>query len=106
MEASVLVEDLDIAGIPVREAEDDAELIVDANAEEPRPVAAQLFPLIAARRAMVEEVMRGIQHVELSQCCRQGRFWQRTRILFIHSIRDFLSRLIGETPDHCHIVTS
>src|SRR5437763_6102053 len=100
MKASVVVEDLDIAGIPVREAEDDAEQLLDANAEEPRPVAAQLFQLIAARRAKVEEVMRGIQHVELSHCCRPDRFWQRTRILCIHSIIDFLSGPIGETRDH------
>src|SRR5688572_27830239 len=58
--SSVIVGDHDVAGVTSLEVEDDAELIVDANAELARQSALELFQMIAGTR-QIPQFLRVVQ---------------------------------------------
>jgi hypothetical protein len=63
----VVIDDLDVIGVPVLPAEADAPLIVDANTVLARAVALELFKSVAGRNTQVLELLGGIDETNLTE---------------------------------------
>jgi hypothetical protein len=63
----VIVRNLNIEGISTLPPKADSPLIIDANAELPRPISSQFLQTIGRRHSQVIERYRAVQHAQLSQ---------------------------------------
>lgn len=64
------VYDLNFKGIAVFKAKADAQLVIDANAPRPFPIAVQRLQAVSRRRPEILDGSRVIQHVQLAFCHR------------------------------------
>jgi hypothetical protein len=65
----VVIDELNVSSLAFDPAKDQSPLIVDSDAVETFPVAAENLQSVAGRRPKVEERMCGVQEIEFSNGC-------------------------------------
>lgn len=65
----MVIDDLDIVGIPISPSEDHTPLIIDPNRVKPLPVSLERFEAVARRHTQVLQVGRIMQIEQLSPGC-------------------------------------
>jgi hypothetical protein len=63
----VVVDDLDVEGVTINPAEDDAPLLIDPNAVKPVEVTAQSFEVVARRYTQVVQVAGSVDELQLAE---------------------------------------
>jgi hypothetical protein len=65
----VIIHDLDVIGVTSLPTEADSPLHIDRNAPLTRSIAFELLEAIARRDKKIVDLDRGVEHLQLPECC-------------------------------------
>ena len=98
----MIVDELNIVGLSFGPSEHDAPLVVDTNAVKPRPVSAKQLEAVARRGAEVEQSLRCVDEIELTNSNPHDVGWELPYVTAAPPVEDIRCSIVAEGADHRH----